>query len=221
MPYGPCKDVPDFRAQLWEPRFVQDNTSFLYAIVTKAPFTPPVVVGADANANPAHDPAPPTGATSTVPAGSLAGVVGLLNAAPHLAAAEVGYITVLPAFQRSHVSTHAIGLLLAYLLDPPGRGGIGLRRVVWQAHADNVRSRYAAERMGFRFEGVNRWCRVLREGKVGEVVEGERGGVEWGDVRGMVGRHSVVLSVCWDDWVGLEGGEGEGVREKVRKLMAR
>ena len=83
--------------------------------------------------------------------------------------------------------------------------------------------------MGFRFEGISRWVRGLREGKVGVEVDGERGREEWEGIRGQVGRHSLVLSVCWDDWEGVreDGEEGEekekreSVRHRVARLMAR
>ena len=154
-------------------------------------------------------------------------MIGLLNASPATAACEIGFVTIFPPFQRSYVSTHAIGLLLHYLLDLPRDGGLGLRRVVWQTHSENERSRYAAERMGFRFEGVNRWVRGLGREKAGEKVEEldeERGKEEWEGIRGQVGRHSMVLSVCWDDWEGVDLEElpgGEAVRETVERLMAR
>ncbi|KAG9093971.1 hypothetical protein FRC06_011292 [Ceratobasidium sp. 370] len=69
---------------------------------------------------------------------------------------EIGYAIVLPAYQRSFVSTHAIGLLLRYALDLPADGGLGLRRVQWQTHADNAPSIRAARRMGMKLEGIMR-----------------------------------------------------------------
>lgn len=145
----------------------------------------------------------------------MAGVVGLLNTLAEHASTEIGFITIFRAFQRSHVSTHAIGLLLHYLLELPDSKsspygpGIGLRRVQWQAHADNKPSVRAAERMGFKLEGIMRWQRVLPIGKRGYDVPTERAG---GDRKG---RHSAVLALCWDDW------ELEGARELVRKQMER
>ena len=65
----------------------------------------------------------------------------------------------------------------------------------------------AAERMGMRMEGTLRWNFVLPEGK-----EGNASRVD--DPYKGVGRDSVLLSLCWDDWE-------NGSREKVREIMAR
>jgi RimJ/RimL family protein N-acetyltransferase len=117
-------------------------------------------------------------------------------------------ITILPPFQRSYVNTNAVGLLLHYLLDNPSQGGLGLRRAVWQANADNAKSIAAATRLGWHFEGIARWQRVLPKGKMGLEVRQREEDVRWG-----LGRSTAVLSMCWDDWV--EGGK----REFVRGLM--
>lgn len=130
------------------------------------------------------------------------------------ACSEIGFIEIFRAFQRTHVSTHAIGLLLHYLLELPNStsrygGGLGLRRVQWQAHSENKPSVRAAERMGFRLEGIMRWRRILPQAKRGLDTPSERAG------GGLKGRHSAILSLCWDDWE-LEGG-----RELVEKQMER
>lgn len=114
-------------------------------------------------------------------------------------------LNIIPAFQRTFVLTHACALLLHYLLDPPLR----IRRVVWQANARNDRSVKAAQRLGFSLEGIIRWQRILPQEKEGNEVEID--GIS--DGRGP-GRHSAVLSICWDDW-------RDGVREKVDALVRR
>ena len=56
-----------------------------------------------------------------------------------------------------------------------------------------------------------RWYRVLKPGKAGvEVSAEEREVLSDG---GLPGRHTVVLSMCWDDW--LVNGKRELVREKM------
>jgi RimJ/RimL family protein N-acetyltransferase len=103
------------------------------------------------------------------------------------------------------VTTNAVGLLLNYLLEAP----LSLRRVTWLANARNERSVKAAERMGFRLEGVMRWHRILPEGKDGQLVELE--GLSNG--RGP-GRDTAMLSICWDDW-------RDGVKDRVHTLVDR
>ncbi|KIP02225.1 hypothetical protein PHLGIDRAFT_16682 [Phlebiopsis gigantea 11061_1 CR5-6] len=138
-----------------------------------------------------------------VPA-ALAGVLGLFGCSAANLSAEIAYVAVLPAFQRTHVASNAVGLLMRYCLELPGTAppGLGLRRVQWCAHTKNVRSARLAERMGFRREGVHRWMWVLPKelARDGDVVTGE------GRAADVPGRHTFVLSVCWDDWE-------DGVRE--------
>jgi RimJ/RimL family protein N-acetyltransferase len=59
-----------------------------------------------------------------------------------------------------------------YVLDAQPEG-LGLRRCVWQCNAANEASRRAASRMGFAFEGVQRFQRVVPKGKIGNGVEME------------------------------------------------
>lgn len=145
-------------------------------------------------------------------------MAGLLSTDVENQCTEIGFIMTLPAFQRTHVTTNAVGLLLHYCLEMPTADGIqqkygpglGLRRVQWQCHAENTPSRRHAERIGMKLEGVIRWQRVLEAGKVGHEVPEDRK-----RLCAKVGRHSYMLAMCWDDW------EVEGGREHVQALMAR
>ena len=65
-------------------------------------------------------------------------------------------VKVLPRFCGSPVFVHASFLLLAYVLDPVARGGLGVVRVGWRTPPENVRSQRAAEKLGFTREGVQR-----------------------------------------------------------------
>lgn len=119
----------------------------------------------------------------------LAGIIGYQAASIANLSAELGFVIVLPEFQRTHVTRTAIGLLLRYALDLPSSGGLGLRRVQWQAHSENQASIRAAQRLGFRVEAICRWERVLRDDKKGKYGR-----------CGQIGRDSVMLGICWDDW---------------------
>ncbi|KAF5380134.1 hypothetical protein D9615_006189 [Tricholomella constricta] len=136
----------------------------------------------------------------------LAGIIGILNCSPRNRAAEIGPVIVLPAFQRTFVSTNAIGAILKYLLDVPSEGGLGFRRVAWTANPDNQSSIKAAERMGFKKEGTMRWTWCLPAGNVGKESGKERGGA--------LGRDSVLLAICWDDWE-------DGGKENVERMIQR
>jgi RimJ/RimL family protein N-acetyltransferase len=138
---------------------------------------------------------------------SLAGIVGLYRCSPQNLSTEIGPVIILPAFQRTFVSSNAIGIVLRYCLDLPtgSNPGLGFRRVQWTANPNNAASIRAAERMGMRLEGTMRWTWVMGEGKEGKEVVGRGEGP---------GRDSVILAVCWDDWEG-------GVREHVGRLIER
>ncbi|KZV80217.1 acyl-CoA N-acyltransferase [Exidia glandulosa HHB12029] len=129
-----------------------------------------------------------------------AGFIGLLNASLENETAEIGFVLILPRWQRTHVTTNAAGLLVEYCMRD-----LKLRRVQWQANAENVGSIRVAERLGLKLEGIMRWQRVLLEGK-----EGLRRGDE--EKRG---RHTAVLAICWDDW------EREEVRDALHRQMER
>ena len=133
-------------------------------------------------------------------AGRLAGLIGLLGTSAAQRATEIGPVWTLPPFQRTHVTTHAVGLLLRWLFEE-----CRLRRVQWQANIGNVPSVRAAERMGFRQEMVRRWERSLPPGKGGLAVREEDPRKELG------GRHTALLSICWDEWSEVS----ELVKEKM------
>ncbi|CAE6482271.1 unnamed protein product [Rhizoctonia solani] len=149
-----------------------------------------------------------TSSTAVETAHALVGTIGYLRASPELASVEIGYVIILPAYQRTFATTHAIGLLLDYALKKPSDGGLGLRRAQWQAHADNAASIRAAQRMGLKLEGILRWERTVPINKDNGIKARDD------DVLHLRGRHSAMLAMCWDDW------EEEG-REHVRKMMAR
>jgi RimJ/RimL family protein N-acetyltransferase len=139
-----------------------------------------------------------------------AGVISLNSTSTVNAVTELGII-VFPSFQRTHVATNAIGLALLWTLDPPSKGGLGLRRVEWLTNSKNMASRSVAEKLGFELEGISRWSRTVAEGKIGvSVVALEKRNGTTGE---LLGRHSAIYSIVWDEW--------EEKRQKVVELMDR
>ena len=118
------------------------------------------------------------------PSGALAGLVAFCGASPSNLSIEIGPMIVLQEFQRTHVASNAIGLLLRYALDPVGKGGLGLRRAQWECASENGPSMRVAEKMGFVKEGLLRWHVVhwdgVARGKVGNRKGLPEGGVEGG-----------------------------------------
>jgi RimJ/RimL family protein N-acetyltransferase len=183
LPYGPFSDLAQLQDTM-EDRLFRDPCSTLFAIIDKTRSQDEEI---------------------ECDAASFAGSIGFLRASPENSSIEIAHILILPSFQHTHVGVNAIGLLLVYCLERPNEGGLGLRRVQWQAHAANVRSIGLAQKMGFKLEGYIRWQRVLKPGKEGD---------ERTDGRGP-GRSSAMLSICWDDW------EQDGVKEAVFKAIDR
>jgi RimJ/RimL family protein N-acetyltransferase len=148
--------------------------------------------------------------------GAFAGTIALLNASLVNLSTEIGTIVIAPPFQRTHVTSNAVGLLMQYVLDPPGEGGLGLRRASWQTNIPNDASVRVAERMGFQKEGLLKWDRVYHggweTGKVGNNRPMPRPGKD--GERQEMGRDTIILSHCWDDWE-------EGGRDKVKSIMDR
>jgi len=131
----------------------------------------------------------------------FAGIIGLLNTSKPNLSTEIGFLIILPAFWRHGIATTATRMLLRWTLDAPSNGGLGMRRVQWQANVLNIPSAKVAENIGFRLEGTTRWQRIIQEGKPGSVKPGDK----------RPGRHSMIFSLCWDDWE--DGGRERVLRE--------
>ncbi|HEY8601247.1 MAG TPA: GNAT family protein [Thermomicrobiales bacterium] len=80
--------------------------------------------------------------------GTPIGVVNYMNNFPEHLKVELGGIWYSPLAQRTNANLEATSLLLRHAF------GLGYRRVEWKCDDQNLRSRRAAERMGFRFEGI-------------------------------------------------------------------
>jgi RimJ/RimL family protein N-acetyltransferase len=79
----------------------------------------------------------------------LGGMATYLDIRPNMGAIEVGYIWFAPFLQRTRHATEALFLLLSYAFDE-----LGYRRMQWRCNALNDKSRAAALRLGFAFEGI-------------------------------------------------------------------
>ncbi|KAB5527999.1 acyl-CoA N-acyltransferase [Coniochaeta sp. 2T2.1] len=145
--------------------------------------------------------------------GELAGMMTFMNTSVEHLSTEIGCIVVLPKYHRTHVTSNAVGLMLQHALTPTEDGGMGLRRVQWQANSMNLPSIRVAERMGFRKEGLLRWHYVFRNGAETAKVGNGRA-LPPGSCDSDFGRDTVVLGLCWDDWE-------NGAKEVVQKVMDR
>ena len=80
-----------------------------------------------------------------------AGVASYMNIVPEHGRVEIGHIWFGAELQRSRAATEAIYLMAAHAFEE-----LGYRRLEWMCNALNERSRRAAERFGFTFEGIAR-----------------------------------------------------------------
>jgi RimJ/RimL family protein N-acetyltransferase len=89
--------------------------------------------------------------------GDPVGVVSYLNIVASDRRIELGHIWYVPAAQRGRANTETAYLLMRRAFDE-----LGYRRVEWKCDALNARSRAAAERLGFTFEGVFRQHMIVK-----------------------------------------------------------
>ncbi|KMT55652.1 GNAT family N-acetyltransferase [Pseudomonas fildesensis] len=88
--------------------------------------------------------------------GDVQGIFSLMSIFPEHGRIEIGHVTFGASMQRSPKSTEAVYLLAKYAFDQ------GNRRLEWKCNNANGRSKYAAERLGFSFEGVFRQHMVVK-----------------------------------------------------------
>ena len=91
-------------------------------------------------------------------AGRPAGIVSFLNIVPVQRRVELGNIWYAPEAQRTKINTESIYLMLCEAFDH-----LHYRRVEWKCDSLNARSRTAALRLGFQFEGIFRQHMIVRE----------------------------------------------------------
>jgi RimJ/RimL family protein N-acetyltransferase len=89
--------------------------------------------------------------------GGPVGMAAFMNVVPEHRRLEIGHIWYAPSAQRTEANTEA-----AYLMMREAFDGLGNRRVEWKCDALNERSRAAALRLGFTFEGVFRKHMIVR-----------------------------------------------------------
>lgn len=81
--------------------------------------------------------------------GQACGQASYLDINAQYGVIEIGHIWFGPALQKTVGGTEALYLLLCHAMDE-----LGYRRMQWRCNSLNERSRKAATRLGFRFEGI-------------------------------------------------------------------
>ena len=88
--------------------------------------------------------------------GAIDGFLSLMSIFPSAGRIEIGHVTFGAAMQRTPKATEAVYLLAKESF------ALGNRRLEWKCNADNARSKRAAERFGFSFEGTFRQHSVFK-----------------------------------------------------------
>lgn len=91
------------------------------------------------------------------PSGQAQGILSLMSIVPEHGRIEIGHVAFGAAMQRTPKGTEAV-----YLLGKLGFE-LGNRRLEWKCNNANARSKRAAERFGFVFEGVFRKHLVVKD----------------------------------------------------------
>lgn len=85
------------------------------------------------------------------------GMASFLNLVPEMRRLELGHIWYVADAQGTQANTEAVFLMLCEAFD-----SLGYRRVEWKCDALNSRSRAAALRLGFSFEGIFRQHMIIK-----------------------------------------------------------
>jgi len=88
--------------------------------------------------------------------GKAVGVAAYLRINQIEGSIEVGHLNYSPILQRTTLATEAMYLMMKWAFEN------GYRRYEWKCNALNVKSRKAAQRLGFSFEGVFRQSNIVK-----------------------------------------------------------
>jgi RimJ/RimL family protein N-acetyltransferase len=134
----------------------------------------------------------------TLPDEHPAGVASYARIKPPHGVIEIGGIWFGASLRRSRASSEAIYLLARHAFDE-----LGYRRLEWKCDALNARSRRAAERFGFAFEGVFRQHLVVK-GRNRDTAWYAITGEEWPAVR-----------TGFERWLAAENFHADGRRRRA------
>lgn len=89
--------------------------------------------------------------------GKAVGVASYLRIDPKIGSIEVGHINYSPLLQRTVAATETMYLMMARAFDE-----LGYRRYEWKCDNLNAKSKAAAVRLGFTYEGLFRQCTMYK-----------------------------------------------------------
>lgn len=86
------------------------------------------------------------------------GIAGYLRINPEHGVIEIGHLHFSKVLQKTPAATEAMYLMMAHIFDE-----LHYRRYEWKCDSLNQPSWNAAERFGFKFEGIFRQCNVFKD----------------------------------------------------------
>jgi RimJ/RimL family protein N-acetyltransferase len=136
--------------------------------------------------------------------GRAAGMASYLRFAPDHRVVEIGHIWFGAELQRTPAATEAIYLMAAHAFEE-----LKVRRLEWKCDAGNERSRRAADRFGFTFEGVFRQHMLVKDRNRDTAWYSLLDG-EWPSVR-----------AAFEAWLGADNFDADGrQRRSLAELRA-
>lgn len=93
-----------------------------------------------------------------IKSGQAVGTLAFMRIQPEYGVLEIGFVNFSPRLSKHTAATEAVFLMLKYVFDD-----LGYRRCEWKTDSLNSRSRDAAKRFGFHYEGLFRKDMVRKQ----------------------------------------------------------
>lgn len=135
--------------------------------------------------------------------GRVVGIASYLRITPVSGSIEVGHLHYSPLLQGTTAATEAMYLMMKHAFE------LGYRRYEWKCDALNAKSRAAAERLGFTFEGIFRQATVYK---------GRNRDTAWYSV---IDREWPTLKAAFERWLDPGNFDAQGrQRARLEELRA-
>jgi len=138
-----------------------------------------------------------------VATGRATGLASYLRIDPEQGACEVGHLAYSPLLQRTPAATEAMYLMMRNAF------ALGYRRYEWKCNALNAPSCRAAERLGFRFEGIFRQATISK---------GRSRDTAWYSV---IDREWPALARAYEQWLDASNFDAQGRQVKSLSELTR
>lgn len=132
-----------------------------------------------------------------IASGKVAGRQTLMRIEPNHGVIEIGSIYWGPLISRKPAATEAQFLFTKYVFDE-----LGYRRYEWKCHNDNAPSKRAAERFGFKFEGIFRQHMVAK---------GANRDTAWYSI---IDKEWPALKKAYEGWLDPDNFDRDGAQKK-------